>query len=323
MRAELLEHLTKITAEEKAILDGKSINRSIYMESGGRVVNAKKLLDAGKLISIRPHTRFAHFPEHRHDYIEMVYMCRGQTTHIINGKRVLLCEGETLILGQHAVQEILPAGEDDIAVNFIILPQFFDKALEMLNEEETPLRRFILDCIAGRDDMDGFLHFKTADVPPIQNLIENLIYTLVYGMQNKRKTNEITMGLLLLQFINNSDKLGFSDSEQGVIARTLKYIEENYRDGSLSEVAELLHYDLYWLSREIKRKTGKTYTELLQEKRLSQAAYLLANTTIKVVDIAESVGYNNISYFHKIFADRFGMSPKKYRDRGRVSGINN
>lgn len=316
MRDEILRYLSAITDEEKEILDGKNVNRDIYMESGKNIINAKKLLKSGNLITIRPHTRFVHFPKHTHDYVEMVYMCKGQTSHIINGKRVLLSEGETLILSQHTEQEILPAGESDIAVNFIILPQFFDKALEMLDEGEMLLRRFIIDCIAGRENEGGYLHFKTGSILTVENLVENLVYTLIYDTQNKRKTNEITMGLLLLQIINHSDKLSFGGEEQSVIARTLKYIEENYRDGSLSEVAELLHYDLYWLSREIKRKTGKTYTELLQEKRLLQAAYLLKNTGIRVLEIAESVGYNNISYFHKIFAARFGMSPKKYRDRG-------
>ena len=52
----------------------------------------------------------------------------------------------------------------------------------------------------------------------------------------------------------------------------------------------------------------------MQEKRLSQAAWLLKNTAMRVDDAARNVGYENISYFHRIFAERFGMSPKKYRD---------
>ena len=54
-------------------------------------------------------------------------------------------------------------------------------------------------------------------------------------------------------------------------------------------------------------------TELLQQKRLSQTEYLLTNSNMKIFDIAASVGYNNMSYFHRIFEERFGMSPKKYR----------
>lgn len=316
MKQEVLEHLQTITEEEQAALHGKStIDKRLYMENDGGIINAKKLLESGKLITIRPHTRFVHFPEHTHDYIEMVYMCKGETTHLVNGKTIRLGTGETLILNQYAKQEILPAGEGDIAVNFIILPQFFGKALEMMGEEETPLRRFIIDCIAGRENTDGYLHFKTSDILPIQNLFENLIYTFIHDTPNKRRIHEFTMGLLLLQFINHSDRLAYPNKEKNAVIQILKYIEENYPNGSLTEIAALLHYDLYWLSREIKQKTGKTFTDLMQEKRLSQAEYLLQNSNMKVSDIATAVGYNNISYFHRIFAERFGLSPKKYRKR--------
>ena len=73
-------------------------------------------------------------------------------------------------------------------------------------------------------------------------------------------------------------------------------------------------YDVYWLSREIRKRTGKTYKELLQEKRMQQAVYLLANSRIPVTDIIESVGYDNTSYFYRLFRGRYGMSPKEYRD---------
>ncbi len=279
-----------------------------------RIIQAQKLLDSGKLITTTKNPQFEYIHAHTHDYIEMCYMHKGQTTHIINGKKLLLCEGETLILNQHATQEILPAGEGDFLVNFIIRPQFFGKPLEMLGEEESPLRRFILDCIAGRESTNGYLHFKTADVPAIQNLFENLILSFA-EKEPSHKINEFTMGLLLLEFIRHSDKLVAENIEKGAVLQTLKYIEENYQSGSLSEIAEQLHYDLYWLSREIKRKTGRTFTTLLQEKRLSQAEYLLTHSNIRVADIAASVGYNNMSYFHRIFEERFGMSPKKYRSR--------
>ena len=71
--------------------------------------------------------------------------------------------------------------------------------------------------------------------------------------------------------------------------------------GKLSELAQMLHYDLHWLSRTIKRLTGKTYTELVQAKRMRQAAYLLQTSRLSVGDIALAVGYENISYFHRLF----------------------
>ena len=81
-----------------------------------------------------------------------------------------------------------------------------------------------------------------------------------------------------------------------------------------AEIAGALHYELPSLSRLIRQKTGKNYTELLQEKRLSQAAWLLRNTDKNVDEIANAVGYENLSYFHRLFAARYCLSPKKYRD---------
>ena len=63
-------------------------------------------------------------------------MCQGTTTHILNGSRVVLEEGDLLFLNQNVEQEILPAGEQDIAVNFIVLPEFFDTAFSMMDMEE-------------------------------------------------------------------------------------------------------------------------------------------------------------------------------------------
>lgn len=310
---ELLDSLRPVSAEEQRILQGEDeIQRSIYMDADTDIIDAGRMIDSGRLIALRRHTRFIHFPEHRHAFVEVVYMCSGTTTHIANGKTIELKEGELLFFGQGARQEILPAGEDDIALNFMILPQFFDKTLEMLDEEETPLRKFIMDSL--RNDNANCLHFQVADVLPIQNLMENLIYSLMSGPSpNRRTICQTTLGLLFMQLLNCTDRLVSQSSEEAAIVRVLQYIEENYRTGSLTDIAAALHYDVYWLSREVKRATGRTYTELLQEKRLTQAAYFLRHTNLHVDEVGDAVGYSNLSYFHRIFREKFGVSPRKYR----------
>lgn len=312
---ELMDILAPITKEEQAILDGRhDIDADIYMDAGSSTINSKKLLSSGKLIPVRPHTRFVRFPKHSHNFIEVIYMCSGTTTHIINGNKLVLKEGELLFLGQNANQEILPAGINDIAVNFIVLPEFFDVSLVMLKDEETPLRAFITNSLKSNNSNSSYMHFKVADVLPIQNLVENLIWTLIKGTSNKRKINSFTMGLIFLQLMDYTDRLVLYDKEEQTILKVLKYADENYRDGSLTELASSLHYDFSWLSREIKRKTGKTYTEIVQEKRLSQASFLLTNTDMNISDIANQVGYDNVSYFHRLFKKRFNMSPYKYKN---------
>lgn len=334
MKEELLRELKKITLEEQNILSGNAgIEREIYMSGnkdasegqerfqgddafrGRDVIDAGKLLEAGKLIQVRTHTRFIHFPRHTHNYIEVIYMCAGSTHHVIDGTDVVLGQGELLFLNQRAVQEIYPAGEDDIAVNFIILPEFFDYSLKMIGEENNLLRDFVVDSLKGESGSACYMHFKVADVLPVQNLLENLIWSIWNRQPNKRSINQATMGLLFLQLMNHMDRMEMGDAgnQSRLMIAVLDYVEEHYKEGGLGELSGLLHYDMCWLSREIKKITGKNYTELLQEKRLNQAAYLLEHTSMSVMDIGAAVGYDNISYFHRIFQKRFCMTPRKYR----------
>ena len=175
------------------------------------------------------------------------------------------------------------------------------------------IARFIFSCLYGENEA-GFLHFHVTDVLPIQNLIENLLFTLLEEIPNRRGILQMTMGLLFAQLLNHTESLSFSSGEQSAVVAVLRYIEGNYCHGSLTEIAQQLHYEAHTLSRLIRKKTGKNYTELLQEKRLSQAAWKLKNTDTRVEEIALSVGYENQTYFHRLFVRHFGCSPKKYRD---------
>ncbi len=317
MNRQLIDRLSVITEEEQAILAGRGeIDATLYSSRNSpMVIDSGRMLEHGKLIRVRPHTRFVHFPKHRHNYVEVIYMCRGQTTHIIDGNRVLLRTGELLFLNQNAVQEILPAGRDDIAVNFIILPEFFDTAFRMMGEEENTLRDFLISCLRQENLFGNYLHFRVADVLPVQNLVENMVWTLLNNQQDKRSINQITMGLLFLQLTHYTDRLDSASRspEQQLAFQVLRYIDENYRDGELTELAAILGYDVPWLSRAVKRLLGRTYKELLQIKRLNQAAFLLQSTRLPIADICNAVGYDNTSYFHRIFREYYHQTPKDYR----------
>ncbi len=313
MDKRILERLRQITEEEKTILAGAdTVNWGLYGQRGERTVQAQKLLPAGRMITVRPHTRFIHFPAHTHDYVEAVYMCEGTTTHLVSGKKILLRPGELLFLNQSVSHEVCRAAETDVAVNFIMLPDFLTTALTTLGESEMPLRRFLMDCLRGSNAQPGCLHFQVAQIEPIQNLVENLLWILMEETPMRRKLSQMTMALLL-QMVDHTDSLVTDDREQSAIWQVLNYVEINYANGSLTEAAEAFHYNMCWLSREIKRKTGKTYTQLVQEKRLAQAAFLLKNTDSNVTDISVAVGYENTSYFHKIFTATYGKTPREYR----------
>ena len=249
----------------------------------------------------------------RREYPELVYLCRGCARYRIGGTEVTVREGELLLLGQNTPLEPLDGGSDPLDVSFFIKPEFFGDILSFLGSEQTPLREFVLRCL-GQETPYGYLHFHVAGIRPIENLLENLLLHLLESPDSRRAIPLYTVGLLFVHLLEESDRLTMGLREQQSILGVLRYLENNYAGGSLTEAAQLLHCDVAWLSREIKRRTGRTYTELLQERRLQQAAWLLEHTRQRVSDIAVSVGYENVSYFHRIFQKRFGLSPKKYRD---------
>jgi len=316
---ELLDKLKVITDEEREILNGRDkIDERIYMKPSTNIVDKSKLLKNGDLIRIRPHTRFIHFPAHSHNYIEIVYMCQGNTYHLINGDYVLLKKGELLFLNLNAVHEIYPAEENDIAVNFIVLPEFFDIAVKMMDEKDNSLRNYILGCLTNRTDNVAYLHFKVADILPVQNLVENLIWSIMSDTHSSNNINQVTMGLLMLHLMNYTDKIRTERNyEQDLTLKILQFIEENYKDGELNMLAERLNFSEVWLSRMIKKLTGRTFTELIQNKRMNQAAYLLENTKLPVADIGFSVGYENTGYFYRVFERHYGLSPKQYRSENK------
>lgn len=83
-------------------------------------------------------------------------------------------------------------------MNFIVLPQFFDTALERIGADNA-LGRFIANSISRAGGSD-FLLFRVADVLPVQNLVENLVWTLVNDTKNRRRITQNTMALLFWSF---------------------------------------------------------------------------------------------------------------------------
>ena len=320
MQEELMRQLRGITPEEQRILDGGSVDRHAYTEKAVFTVDSEKMIERGRMITVRPHTRFAPFPRHSHSYIEIMYMCSGQTVHRINGgEPVTLHAGELLFLGRGASHEIERAGVDDIAVNFIVLPQFFDTSLELIGSDNV-LGRFIADSVSRSEGLDSLL-FHVADVLPVQNLVENMVWALVRDTKNRRRITQNTMALLFLELLNCTDRLDKKEDEgeySTLVMTALREIEENYRVASLTELAARCGVTVSYLSAAVHHATGATFKALLRRKRMEKAAGLLSHTRIPVGDIITAVGYENTSYFYRSFAEMYGVTPREYRAKQKV-----
>lgn len=316
MQQALLDQLRKITEEERKILDGEAeVDRDLYTSGRDFTVDSRKMLKEGRLIAVRTHTRFVYFPAHRHNFVEVLYVCEGSLTNIIDGKKVIVNKGELLFLNQFTKHEILKAGQNDIAINFMVLPEFFDVAYSMAGNDNM-LADFLVNVLRQDEERGEYLHFKVAEVLQIQNLLENMIYSLVTGKGDQNRINQTTMGLIflyLLESVQYAEMRLPNQYENMISMTTLDYIEQQYRTATLTELCEQLHLPMHVLSKMIRKNTGFNFKELLQRKRLSKAAELMCETDLPIGDVIAAVGYENGSYFHRVFKERYNMTPRAFR----------
>ena len=102
-------------------------------------------------------------------------------------------------------------------------------------------------------------------------------------------------------------------------SRMIAYLNENFNHSiSLDELAKLTAMSKNTLLRHFKRTFGRSPMEYLLHLRLAAAATLLLNTTLRIGEIAERTGFNDASYFTRIFKKKHGCTPEEYR----ASGVN-
>jgi two-component system response regulator YesN len=98
------------------------------------------------------------------------------------------------------------------------------------------------------------------------------------------------------------------------LASVLHFIRENYsRPITLEETARSVYLSPYYLSHTFKDELGITFIEYLTRVRMEEAKTLLTDKNLSMQGIAERVGYDDASYFSKVFKKKIGVTPNKYR----------
>jgi two-component system response regulator YesN len=99
-----------------------------------------------------------------------------------------------------------------------------------------------------------------------------------------------------------------------VIKQTVDYIEQNYnRDLSIEEIAGAVHLSPFYLSRLFKQEMDSTLVECLSRVRIEKARQILKQTSRSITQVALEVGYNDSSYFSKVFKKYTGTTPNRFR----------
>ena len=321
MREDIRQKLLALTDEEKQILNGEiKINKNIHTYNGKFIADGSTILPNGELINIRKHTRFINVPSHNHNFIEFNYVYEGTFTQIIGNKKITSQKGELIFLNQYITHEIEASSENDIIINFIIRPEFFDYIITFLDNENI-ISKFLLTTLYADSKEGEYLYFKVSEREYIQELVEKIITELYIPSIMSKATIKLLLGLLLVELGKNSQSIEIyseDNYEKLLTIQIFRYIEEFYNRGTLFELAERLNQPDYKLCKLIKKHTQMTFKELLQEKKLSKAVELIKSTSYSVLEIMELVGYENPTYFYKIFKNKFGMTPREYRKMNTI-----
>ena len=116
------------------------------------------------------------------------------------------------------------------------------------------------------------------------------------------------------------DRYGETTQEASdVLIENIKsYIAENLlHDFSMADLSTVFNYNEKYLGRLFKQKTGMSIKEYCNLAKIKKAKYMLENTRMSIANIAIQVGYNNVTYFNRIFKKVTGQSPQAYRGEAK------
>ena len=110
------------------------------------------------------------------------------------------------------------------------------------------------------------------------------------------------------------EKYPSKKSDDNLLIENLKaYILSNLEyDLKLDDIAPLFFYNQVYLGRLFKSKTGMTISEFINQERIKRAKILLCSN-LSVTEVAIKIGYNNVSYFNKVFKSLVSLSPLQYK----------
>lgn len=103
-------------------------------------------------------------------------------------------------------------------------------------------------------------------------------------------------------------------SRDSVLDDIIYYIDHNFQNNiKLESIAPLFGYNSAYLGKIFHKTVGENFNSYVDRRRIEQSKDLLKENQLKVYEIAEQVGYNNVDYFHKKFKKYVGVSPAEYR----------
>ncbi|WP_170311589.1 AraC family transcriptional regulator [Vallitalea okinawensis] len=271
-------------------------------------------ISGGKLLfTVDRH--FTNIALHNHEFFEYIHISSGKVETIIDGDKVILETGDLCLLNKQAIHSIKTTGENNLSYNGIIMDEFRQRIVSMMPEGH-PMTDFFL----GQAIKKNYIHFKTRNYEKIQSMSHHMIeeYFLDKPESSLAVTGYfavlITELIRLYPYLNDKENFEVEEEvEDTSIEKILRYLQQNYQHASITSVSNYFHFNPSYLSRYIKKETGKSFTQILKEIKLNKAKILLENSKRSVEEIAYEVGYNSVSHFYKVFKECEGITPVEYK----------
>lgn len=120
----------------------------------------------------------------------------------------------------------------------------------------------------------------------------------------------------LIVAVNKIEELGNADAcTDARMIEIMNYVQANYIDITLDDLAEKFFLSKPYLSKYIKEKSGITFGDLVKKIRMKKAKALLKSSNMTVENIAMSVGYQNVEHFNRLFKKAYNMTPMQFRNQ--------
>ena len=116
--------------------------------------------------------------------------------------------------------------------------------------------------------------------------------------------------------VNKIDELkNVNECKDERMVEIMNYIQANYLDVSLDDLAEKFFLSKPYLSKYIKEKSGMTFGDIVKKVRMKKARALLKSSSMTVENIALTVGYQNVEHFNRLFKKAYNITPVQFRNQ--------
>ena len=253
-----------------------------------------------------------HEPFHRQDFFFLNFAYKGSYGALSekSDNQIRLLENECYIGRPNANYAINGESDAEIIIIGVLIQResFIKNYLSLLASDSEILRFFLAPEQKNAGTEYLRLHFDKNDL--VRSLLEWMV--LKYAKKDadtQRILRPLTVALLLE--ISTKLKQMSADASDTLAAKILRYFEQHYDNATLGGMAAEFSYHPNYLSAMIKKETGKNFSQLLLEQRMTRAQILIENSPLTISDIAAMLGYTNTSNFHKAYREYYGHSPRQ------------